>query len=59
MATFYTMIFLAFFPLFIAFIRVLKRAFIEVYLRMRLRLYLTFAAFMICTGFRLAAYILI
>ena len=59
MSTFYSLIFLAFFPLFIVFIRVLKRAFIEVYFRMRLRLYITFAAFMCCTGFRLGAYILI
>ena len=59
MSTCYSLIFLAFFPLFIAFIRVLKRSFIEVYLRMRFRLYITFTLFMICVGFRLCGYYLI
>ena len=59
LSTCYSLIFLAFFPLFIAFIRVLKRSFIEVYLRMRIRLYITFALFMICVGFRLCAYYVI
>ena len=59
MSTGYTLIFVAFFPLFVAFISLLKRSFNDMYSRMKCRLYITFTAFMICTGFRLTAYILI
>ena len=59
LSTCYTLIFVAFFPLFIAFIRLIKCSFNDVYLRMRVRLYITFILFQICTGFRLSAYIVI
>jgi len=55
----YTLIFLAFFPLFILFVRLLKRFFIEMYTRVKVRLYLSFIAFISVLAFRLAAYYII
>ena len=59
MAVAYGLIFVAFAPLFILFVRLLKRSFREMYLRMRVKLYVSFLAFMILMGFRFAVYVLL
>ena len=59
MAVEYGLIILVFFPLFIAFIRMLKRSFSSVYNKMKVRSSLAFAAFMLVLIFRYVVYSLI
>ena len=59
MAFAYGTIFVAFAPLFIAFVLLLKRNFVEMYDRMKLKLYVSFMAFMLVMGFRFTVYVLL
>ena len=55
----YGVIFLAFAPIFIAFVLLLKHHFVSMYERMKVKLYLAFTAFMLVMGFRFCVYTLI
>ena len=59
MAFAYGVIFIAFIPLFIIFVRLLKTHFIEMYDRMKIKLYVTFVGFNLVLAFRYGVYILI
>ena len=56
MALEYCVLLLAFVPLFVIFLSVLKRGFVDVYERMKLRSSIAFTLFMIVMGLRLATY---
>ena len=56
MSVLYGLIFIVFFPLFVAFILLLKKASNDIYRSMRIRLFLTFIIFMIVLGFRYVTY---
>lgn len=55
----YSLIFLALFPLFFLFVRLLKSQIPEMYERVKVRLYISFITFMLVLAFRLTAYIII
>ena len=59
MAFAYGVIFIAFAPLFIVFVLLLKRNFVDMYNRMKVKLYISFIAFMAVMGFRFFVYTLI
>ena len=59
MATCYGIVFVAFAPLFGAFVWLLKRHFRAMYDRMKVKLHLSFFAFMSLMGFRFTVYVLI
>mmetsp|Transcript_7494 Transcript_7494/g.10629 ORF Transcript_7494/g.10629 Transcript_7494/m.10629 type:complete len:140 (-) Transcript_7494:1351-1770(-) len=59
MAFEYGVLLLAFVPLFVGFIRMLKHSFTQVYEKMKVRSSVAFTAFMIVLLFRYAAYVLI
>lgn len=56
MATSYGLIFIAFVPLFVAFILLLKRHFVTIYDESKIRLYVSFVLFMLVMGFRFFLY---
>ena len=59
MALAYGVIFIAFAPLFLLFVRLLKSNFIEMYYDMKVKLYVSFVAFMAVMGFRFTVYVLL
>ena len=56
MAFSYGLIYIAFAPVFIGFVLLLKRNFVEMYKRMKVKLYISFIAFMLVMGFRFTVY---
>lgn len=59
MATAYGIILFAFAPLFVAFVSMLKRNFTDMYARMKVKIYVSFLAFMVVMGFRFTVYVLL
>jgi len=59
MAVAYGLILVAFIPLFIVFVWLLKHHFVEMYDRMKVKIYISFVAFNFLLGFRYIVYILL